>query len=90
MIWADNTPCQHGHPDGLEWEGRIMDASWTENGSCELDDPLNLPLGSKENSAMEQKKKKILKIVQDVILPMETNILSYLIKNSGGVLLSQV
>lgn len=88
MIWADDSPCQHCHPDGLEWEGRIMDVGWTENSFCELGDPLNLPFGSKENSAME--KKKILKIVQDVILPKETNILSDLIKNSGGVLHLQV
>lgn len=55
MIWADDSPCQHGHHDGLEWEGRIMDVGWTENSFCELGDPLNLPFGSKENSAMEKK-----------------------------------
>lgn len=31
---------------------------WTGKGSCELGGPLNLPLGCKENLAVEQKKPK--------------------------------
>lgn len=67
MIWADDTPCQqfpYGHPDGLEWEGRIMDVGWTENGSCELGDSLNLPPWLQGKFSYGEK--KILKIVQDV------------------------